>query len=199
MRLLGRFFRQGEFLMARLALDWEQRKGLRGHWQTILHRNDLLELPDKLQAWAGHIDHRIFPNTTAEQAEALVPRLRAVAFRLQELVEARDQPQAEFLVRELLGDVRPWREAIQQLFERWAVTPGVTTGDLEARLVEKLAQLEARIDATFEHAEAGQLREKDYESFYRLLGAYRGLSEAVVAYVEVAREVDWAQWQEARF
>jgi hypothetical protein len=36
-------------------------------------------------------------------------------------------------------------------------------------------------------------------NFYRLLGSYRGLSEALVEYVQLAEGINWMQWEEARF
>jgi hypothetical protein len=34
---------------------------------------------------------------------------------------------------------------------------------------------------------------------YRLLGSYRGLSEAVVAHSRIINNIDWPRWREARF
>jgi hypothetical protein len=43
------------------------------------------------------------------------------------------------------------------------------------------------------------LRTDDYENFYRLLGCYRGLSEALISYARLAGAFDWQQWREMRF
>jgi len=40
---------------------------------------------------------------------------------------------------------------------------------------------------------------RDGESFYRLLGAHRGVSEALVNYARSTDTIDWAQWSEERF
>ncbi len=40
---------------------------------------------------------------------------------------------------------------------------------------------------------------RDYENIYRLLGSFRGLSEAGIGYARLAEQVNWARWQEARF
>ena len=44
-----------------------------------------------------------------------------------------------------------------------------------------------------------RLSEEDYENFYRYLGAFRGLSEAAVFYLQNAQGINWAQWEEERF
>ena len=45
----------------------------------------------------------------------------------------------------------------------------------------------------------GELDAQDYENLYRLLGSFRGLSEAGIVFVRIARDVNWGQWREARF
>ena len=37
------------------------------------------------------------------------------------------------------------------------------------------------------------------EDLYRLLGAYRSVSEALVDYARAAGAIDWEPWREARF
>ena len=100
LRLLSRYFRHAEFLMARLALDSEHKKGLVGRWRAALYQSDLMELPEKLAVWGQHIDYRTFPDNTPEQVDALVTNLQALAYRIKELIEAREYPQADLLVRE---------------------------------------------------------------------------------------------------
>jgi hypothetical protein len=186
--------------MSRLALDQDRRKVIVGRCKTALYRNDLLELPGKLGMWGAMIDHRLFPGTSPEQVQALVTSLQALAYRINALVDAREYPQAELLVRELKDDVRAWRLAIEGLFQSWAADPAFASGgDLQERLVAVLAKLESRIDTTFDKVEQGKLGAGDYENFYRLLGSYRGLSEAVVAHARLAEGIGWDQWREARF
>jgi hypothetical protein len=202
MRLLSRYFRHAEFLMARLALDWERRKGLLGRWKTTLYRNDLLELPEKLAVWGQHIDYRTFPDNTPKQVEALVTNLQALAYRIMELVEAREYPQADFHVRELSDDLRAWRTLVENRFQLWAENPAVTIesgGEVRDRLMARLAKFQTRLDETFRLAGEGELRDEDYENAYRLLGGFRGLSEAMIGYARLADGINWAQWREERF
>jgi len=146
------------------------------------------------------IDHRAFPGTSPEQVQALVNSLQALAFRLKELVDARGQPQAESLVRALLEDVRAWRQAIEVLFRGWAEELAAeSAGKLEKRLEAKLNTMQTRINETFNKIESDKLNDEDYVNFYRLLGTYRSLSEALVEYVQLAQGINWKQWDEARF
>ena len=71
--------------------------------------------------------------------------------------------------------------------------------DMEGRLAERMARLDARIEATYRQGEAVELSERDYENFFRYLGGLRGLSESGIGFIRVAETVDWVHWREARF
>jgi uncharacterized membrane protein YccC len=200
LRLLHRFFRHAEFIVAQLALDRDQRKGMAGRWWTVLYQNDLLELPAKLGTWGAMIDPRAFPEIDAGQVQALVTSLQVLALRIKALVEARKHPQNDLLVRELLAEVRAWRIAIEAIFQRWAKRLEVDPGaDLEQRLSARLHRLEQRINESLSLAEASVISNEDYENFYRVLGSYRGLSDAMLALAKTNGDVSLVTWQEARF
>ena len=52
---------------------------------------------------------------------------------------------------------------------------------------------------TLDKTPDGQLSDRDEENFYHLLGAYRGVSEALVDYAGSSGGIDWARWREERF
>jgi hypothetical protein len=201
LRLLRRFFRHAEFIVSHLALERDKRKGLTWRWRSVLYQNDLLELPGKLGSWGAMIDQRAFPGIRPEQVQALVTSLQALAFQIKALVEAREQPQNDLLVRELLSEVRAWRIAIEAVFRRWAEKLEVDPpgSELEQRLSARLDRLEQRINDTLSHAETSAISNEDYQNFYRLLGSYRGVSDAMVALAKANGDVSLASWQEARF
>jgi hypothetical protein len=92
--------------------------------------------------------------------------------------------------------------AILQQISLWAEDPEAAARqatDLQDRLNQRLVTLEARIEEIFLRAGEGELDAQDFENLYRLLGTFRGLSEAGVAFVGIARDVNWGQWREARF
>ena len=152
LRLLSRYFRHAEFLMARFALDREHKKGLAGRWKAALYRNDLVELPEKLALWGQHIDYRTFPANTPEQVQALVRDLQALAYLIRELVEVREYPQADLLVRELSDDLLAWRILIENRFQLWAENPGMAIepgGEVRDRMTARLAKFQARLDGGF--------------------------------------------------
>ena len=200
LRLLRRFFRHAEFLMSRMAMDRESRKGLAGRWKMMLYQNDIIELPQKLAAWGGQIDQRLFPANTPEQVQTLVNGLQLISLRIKDLLNARENPQSTLLVRELIDDVRAWRMAIEALFQRWSDNPANESDvNLQERLAVEMNAMEVRIDQTLAVAEQEKLGPQDYENFYRMMGSYRGLSESVVAHAKLAESIDWGQWEEERF
>jgi hypothetical protein len=187
LRLLRRFFRHAEFLMSRMALDHDPKKGWVGRWKMMLYQNDIMELPQKLAAWGGQIDQRLFPGNTPEQVQTLVNSLLALALRIKDLLSVRENPQSTLLARELIDDV---------CSDNPATEPDV---DLPEQLALEMKAMETRIDQTFTLAEQGELGPVDYENFYRLMGSYRGLSESVVAHAKLVKGISWGQWKEARF
>jgi uncharacterized membrane protein YccC len=202
LRRLRRFFRQAEFLMSRLALDRDEQKGFATRWRMALYTNDLLELPDKLAALGQSIDYRLLSGQTAEQVQAVATSLLAVAYRIKDLVDARNFPQNDLLVEAVIDDVRAWRMLAQKQFQLWADDPAQSVepgSDIQDRLMARITRLEAQIGKSLRGIEEGQLSEKDYENFYRLMGAFRGLSESGTAFERSAQSIDWAMWKEARF
>jgi hypothetical protein len=146
------------------------------------------------------IDQRKYVKSSPEQLSMLATRLNMLGYRLQDMFEARRNPQAQFLVDELSEDIRDWRLKIQEVFQSLAKHPAaVNPKALQSRLEGKLAQLEGRIKEALNMAGKGQINNREKENFYRLLGAYRGVAEAAVAYVGVAGRIDWMPWYEERF
>ena len=202
LRLLARFFRQSEYLMSRLTLDWEQKKGIVDRWKTVYYRSDLLELPGKLAACGQKIDYRAFPANTPEQVQALVSSLYVLTFQIKDLVEAHGYPQAELVEKHLLDDLRAWHQVIEARWQRRGDDPTQfiePSADVRERLAARLGGLEASIEEIFAQPAEGALSTADYKSLYRLLGSYRGLSEAAIGYAQLAEGVSWALWEEARF
>jgi hypothetical protein len=127
----------------------------------------------------------------------LVRCVYALGHRIEALVEARKAPLAERLEAELIDEKREWHQIILEWFRRQsgAAHASGLAADYEARL----ANLEKRIDEAFARIGEEELKPEEYEGFYGLLGAYRGLSEAVRDYARVASSFDWPRWEETRF
>jgi hypothetical protein len=200
LRLLGRYFRSSEYLIS--AMRWYPAHAATRleRWKEAFHEREVATLPSKLGSWLPHLDTRVLSGATPEQAQALVTSLQSLTYRMQLLLDERDIPQAQFLVQELLEEFRAWRLGVQGFFQRLAEEPVIGGQDmLRTRLDGLVVHLESRIKDTLNKAPEGQLSNREAENFYRLLGAYRGVSEALVEYGANAAVIDWTPWREERF
>ncbi len=200
MRLLRRFFRSSEYLMSALHRDPDRQVKNFRHWKKAYHLKEITTLPAKLGGWGRFVDTKMVSGSSPQHIQAVVTSLQALSYRIQELHKEGGNPQAQYLVQELLADVRAWRINIQDAFQRMAKDPGGGKKEMFlSGLTEIMDHLEVRIGETLDKAADGRLTPKDGENFYSLLGAYRGVSEALIEYAGSAAVIDWDGWREERF
>lgn len=198
--LLRRFFRSSEYLMSSVIQEPDGKASVFTKWKVAFYLHELKSLPAKIGVWGKAIDQSKFSSNKPDQVQHLVTALQGLMYRIEYLLEARESRQAEALAREMQQSVHAWRENIESMFIKWSGNPGSEpAADLEQRLAAGLSVLEQRIDAAIEQADRENLSEEDGENFYRLLGAYRGVSEAAVAYAGIAGTIDWLDWNEEKF
>lgn len=200
LRYTRRFFRSADFLIYTMSRDPVRGPGWLHRSRIAFHQREVATLPSKLASLLPWIDTKALPGTTRESVEGLTSSFQALSYRLQEQMAARRRPQSEYLVGQLTGDIRPWRQAIQAVLSRFADDPsGEPAAALRLRLDRRLATLTERVASVYNDARAVGLKDEDFENFYRLLGAFRGVSEAVVEHARLAETIDWPRWQESRF
>jgi hypothetical protein len=198
--MLRRFFRSSEFLVGQLGAT-RRRVSFLQRMRLAYHRQQVHSLPAKLGAWGRQIDRQKFPANSQEQVARLVANLQVVAYRIEDLIAAYSAPQADTLIKPLQRDIKDWRLAIEQGLKGWAERPDFNAGgQLQNRVLAKLQKLDVRISAEINKADAeNQFSEAERLRFYHLLGAFRSLSQAAVAYVGQAGNINWNQWREERF
>ncbi len=200
LRLLGRFFHSSEYLMSTMRWDGRYSPTRWERWKKAFHEREVATLPPKLATWAPQFDDWVLTTTSMEQVKALMTSLQVLSYRMERLLGECGKPQAPFLVHELSEDFRAWRLGIQGCFQQLAA--GQATGDrdrLRKGLDAQLDSLEARMQDVLDQATGQQVSDQEAENFYRLLGAYRALSEALVDYVGNTAAIDWVPWHEERF
>ena len=197
--MVSRYFRSCEFIVSRMA-ESKQSRSILERVRATFYRQEIQSLPNKLGIWGKQIDHKRFPTNTPAQVENMVVALQGLSYRMEELIEARMAPQASRLVRELRVDLRAWRIVVEQGFKRWSERPEAESFvDLQNRLLVRIDKLNARIEQTLNQAAEGKFIDEEIRNFYRLLGGFRGVSEAAVAYAEIANTVEWGHWREEVF
>ena len=200
LRLLGRFFRSCAYLAS--TLQWDPAKPPT-RWQRLrraLHLGDLARVPGKLALWGSALPAAALGQSTTEQAQALVDSLQALAWRMQDLIEARATPQSQVLARELLSQVHAWRVGLQDIFGNLSQHPEAADfADFRSRLDAMLERLEEQIEEAVAGEDQASTSTRETENSLRLLGAFRGVSEELVNFARHSGGIDWARLREARF
>ena len=200
MRLLGRFFRSCEMWMACMHRNPQRRVRRRDRWAMAYHNREVSTLPQKLGAWAKFIDTNALPGTSPQQVQQLVARLQAITYHLQDLSVSGARPQTFPLGEDLSDDVRSWHLMVQKGFKRLSQDPAAgNKNKFQTGLSGVVAHLEAHLKLALDKPDKKRFSVRDCDNFYSLLGAYRGVCEALVDYAASAGAIDWAPWREERF
>lgn len=193
LRLMGRFFRSCDYLLS-------SRNKESARWMTAFHARELASLPQKMAGLIPQINPKVLPGTSPAQLQAIVASLQSLAVRMQGLADANRYTQSMRLPKELRPGVSDWQTAVQKTLSNLSGDP--TSGNKDAfqsRLSGIMAVLERSIQLELDKGGAGRISAQDGENFYRLLGAWRGVSEALSTYAGSTTPVDWAPWREEHF
>ena len=197
-RLMDRFFGSARFLMSRVDPEQQRQTGWE-RWRIAFHRRQLRSIPAKLAAWSKAIDRSLFPENTPEQIQAMVTGVQVLVYRLEQFLEAGSVCHTEPLSGELRDDIWAWRISLETIFGKWARNPEAeSVAALKQRLETGLTRLEERIAEVVNRAGDDGNRVEG-KHFFRLLGGYRGVSEAALAYAAAAQTINWTHWREERF
>ena len=200
LRLQGRFFNSCTYLLSTMGWGLTTTPTRLDRWWKAFHMREIAALPQKLATWGKAVDTNVLSGTTPQQVQALTTNLQSLTYRMQELLDAQTSSHAKLLVRELLVDVRAWRLKVTEIFQAWSQGLATAPADaLREGFTARLARLEWRLAETMNMAAEGELSDQDKEHLYRLLGAYRSLSEEGLEYARTAESIDWRHWRESRF
>jgi hypothetical protein len=168
--------------------------------RQALDLREVTGLPGKIRRWFAALPAAAYGDGSPSRGQDLADGMQMLGDRLRELAALRGAPQSELLVRELAPDMRSWRNGIQEVLRGLDADPQhIDAPEWRARLDAKLATLEARIESVLSDAPAGAVSAEEFANMYRLLGAYRGVSESLVRLTEYAAAMDWERLREARF
>jgi len=169
-------------------------------WRKAYHAGEIATLPQKIALWAKFIDPTLLANARPGQPQALTADIQALGYRMQETIEARAAAQSVTLEQSVLQEMDTWRAGLEEVFRRLSLDPDAADhAGFRALLDGKLDRLEAHIETALNKADRVSVPPAEAERDYRLLGAHRGLSEAVIAFARQTAGIDWARLREARF
>ena len=197
-QLLDRFFRSALFLMSRKEPE-TRRFSFLTRWRIAFHRRQLHSLPTKLGTWGKAIDLNRFPGNPPEQIQALVVSIQTLVYRIEQFLETSVVYRTEPLSLELREEVKTWHAGIEKTFAGWSRSPEAEpVAALRQRLEAGFIRLEEQIESAI-NRDGGEVDRQEREDFFRLLGGYRGISEAALAYAGAAQVINWDHWREERF
>src|SRR5262249_37350185 len=148
-------------------------------------------VPGRLAIWGSALPAATLGQSTGEQVRALVDSLQALAYRMQDLVEARTTPQSHVLVHELSSQVRAWRLGLQDILGNLSHQPEAADfADFRKQLDATLKRLESQVAKAIAGAGPTRISTRESENSFRLLGAFRGVSEALVNFARQVRGID---------
>jgi uncharacterized membrane protein YccC len=200
LRLMARFFRSCDYLLFYRGQESDKQMAGVNHWKTAFHARELSGLPQKMAGLIPQINPKALPGTSPAQLQAIVASLHSVADRMQGLVETNRYTRSMHLPKELRPGVSDWQMAVQNTLSSLSDDP--TSGNKDAfqsRLSGIMAVLERSIQLELDRGGRGRISAHDGENFYRLLGGWRNVSEALITYAGSTTSVDWAPWREENF
>jgi uncharacterized membrane protein YccC len=190
-RLLRRYFTSAGTMLSAAPLP---------AWKTAFHAHELKTLPGKLAAWSGHINPARLDSGGPAQLQALVSSLQALSLRIQELRSVGTLPQSQTAFTAIASDLEAWVARAEKLCQRLADDPSAASAtDSSAVLTGILQQLESCIEHVMDQDKEQPMDETEGVNFYQLLGAYRGMSAALLKAESQAGAIDWPRWSEERF
>ncbi len=209
LRLYDRFFYQAHLMISTNGPEGPRNQGMLYKFKMIFFQDDLTNLPRKCALYASEYDSfKLTPNsktidpedvgTTRAKLEELLMSMFLLAYRVKGFVKVCQLPRMDAVMQQLAEEEREWYQLIEEWFEHYAKRPKKAP-ELTAHIPQRLAELESRVDDAFERIDKSAFSAEDSENFYRLMSAYRSLSDAIVSYARVAGNQDWPRWRELRF
>jgi hypothetical protein len=200
LNLLRRFFGSCGYLVSASrreshgASRWLKRR------REAYHLQQVALLPQKLAGWSRSVDSRLCPGSTAPQLQSVSAAVEVLGYRMHEILDARATPHSAAIARAVQSEIHAWRTGLREVFQCLAKEPETADqASFRARLDARLDSLEAHMERAIDRADATAISEAEAENGYRLLGAHRGISDALIDFSRRAAAIDWPCLRAARF
>jgi len=200
MRMLDRFFYSSHYLIDAIQEAPADPASRLDRFKREYYAREITSLPEKVSSCIHFLDDWILSRASQEQLGVLVTSLQLLGYRVEQLITERRNPEPSLIVEPSLDDLQAWEQGIISALLRLSQSPSDLDGvSLRGDLNDRLDSLETKLGEVLDKPGGDQYSEQDIESFYRLLAAYRGVSEALLNYLGAASAIDWAPWREERF
>lgn len=199
-RLLDRYFVSAVALLETLHKDARHENSWWTRQKRQYHTNQIIRIPGRLSIWVRALPDDALGREGRQSMLDVCESLDALSNRLRDLTALRSTRYDEEWITVMLPDVRPWRLAIQNVLEQLSDAPEeIVTAKLQQSLSARLQRLEDVVDKAIAQGVEDRVGLEQSTNLYRELGAFRGVSEALVAVVARSEKLDWPRFREARF
>lgn len=157
----------------------------------------ILPISAQLLSIEKNLDYPLFPDNTREKVQRLVDSLQSVRLRLQTLEASFTTAESESpeLMHSLEAFNGKWRERIRKVLVKWArlqlTDSPVKEWSTRATLLEEMEQ---QLDKVPDDLDGPALR-----NLYAVLGSTQSLLDAMKELGESMQQLNWDQWEVARF
>lgn len=199
-RLLDRYFVSAVALLETLHKDARQEDSWWSRQKRQYHTSQITRIPGRLSIWVTALPVDALGPEGRRSMLDVCESLDVLSNRLRDLTALRSTRHDEEWITVMLPNVRPWRLAIQNVLARLSDAPEeLVTTKLQQALTARLQCLEEVVDKAIAQGVEARVGLEQSTNLYRELGAFRGVSEAVVTVVERSEKLDWPRFRETRF
>jgi uncharacterized membrane protein YccC len=196
LRMLKRFFRSAQIILAAVSEEPRGTATPPAQWLYAFHVREVATLPQKMAAWAAHLNPENISANNPQQIQTLTAKLQLLSIRLNQLTKLQADTGAAAQLH-LQADLQDWREQMNTTLAEFALpnTPEPDNSGSAAPTSEPGRQLRVKLAGT----DGDILNSSEAQEVYQLLGAHRGVAEALNAYGELAQQINWQALREPRF
>jgi hypothetical protein len=187
----------GEFSLSGSVDQVQSRRLRKRRLQSLV-----LPLPAKIQAAQKNLDYRLYPDNTPEKVQRLHDSVRNIADRMQtlEMTHRRIERRSAQLPVTLALAADQACGLLRTVFERWE---GLVLGDelepQQGSLMDICRNFEHELDALESGEDSSSIGDDALIDLYTMLGGLRGLIGAMAYAQGVINQINWQQWETARF
>jgi len=196
--LIRRYFRSAEFLVSEIQSN--QKKGMLRKFKIAFYSYELRTLPPKIKAWSKAINHKNYPENSANKIEDLLVGIYTLSNSIQEWLISSRLHQTELILQETIEALAQWKKGIEGVFKSYSKDlNSLFSTQTEDALKKHTTIMETIINKHSDQIKLLDIPTQEKENLYRLVGSYQGLSYSLISYSKVAEQINWQHWEEARF
>ena len=178
----------------------QQRRGRKRRKRVF--ETAILPISAQLSSIEKNLDYALFPDNTAEKVQHLVDSLQAVRLRLLTLEASFTVAETESpeIMHSFTALNEKWRTRIGSVLEKWARLEQTDTLIKEWNSGTTLSEdLEQQLETLQRGKHADAIDEQALRNLYAVVGSTRSLLDAMYELGNSMQQVNWKQWEAARF